>query len=60
MVYIMAFIIEFETYQPSFCIFILSHKTPHFAGDMRNLSNKLYRLQNNTFIQQDFFLEEIA
>lgn len=59
LVYIMAFFKELETYQPSFCLFTLSHNPPNLAGDGRNLANKLQRLQNNTLIQQDFFLEEI-
>lgn len=59
MVYIMASIIELEIYQTSFCIFALSCKPPNFAGDMKNFLNKLYRLQNRTYIQKDFFLEDI-
>lgn len=59
-VYAMAFTTELEMDQPSLCLFTLSHKSPNFAGGSRNFSNVLYRLQNNTFVQQNHFLEEIC
>lgn len=58
-VYVMAFITELEMYPHSFCLFTLSHKSPNFVGGSRNFSNVLYRLQNDTFVQQNPFLEEI-
>lgn len=53
------FITELEMYQPSLCLFTLSQKSPNFAGGSRNFSNVLFRLQNNSFVQQNPFLEEI-